>query len=287
MGSGGPVADSSGNVYITTGNGPWDGTTAFADSVVKFSPTLKLEDYFTPDDYAYMDCNDGDLAAGGIMMLPGTTELVSGGKGGKLYLTNSTNLGKEQANDAGATQTLFFEPDLSPPYTASCTDNGTFTTQSNSYEIFGTAAWFNGSIYLGIIPTSTSAPAPVRRFTYSGGKLTAGQYTTPSIHEDTRGTTPFISSNGTSNGIMWMIDEGEPLQTSAAGGPQTATLRAYDANDLTNELYDSDANTSDNPGYGIKFSSPVVANGKAYISTGHNLTNATSPQGELDVYGLK
>jgi hypothetical protein len=30
-----------------------------------------------------------------------------------------------------------------------------------------------------------------------------------------------------------------------------------------------------------------VANGKVYISTGHDLTTATNPQGEIDVYGLK
>jgi hypothetical protein len=235
-----------------------------------------------------MNCNDNDLAAGGIMMIPGSTELVSGGKGGKLYLTNASNLGHEQANDAGATQTLFFEPDLSSPYTSGVCPYapGNLTAQISSYEIFGTAAWFNGSIYLGITPTG-SVPAPVRRFTYSGGKLTAGQYTTPSIQENTRGTTPFISSNGTSDGIMWMIDEDQPLQTSAASGPLNAILRAYDATDLTNELYDSNANSSDVPGYGIKFSSPVVANGKAYISTGHDPVSATNPSGEIDVYGLK
>ncbi len=39
MGSGGPVADSSGNVYVTTGNGPWDGKTAWSDSILKFNST--------------------------------------------------------------------------------------------------------------------------------------------------------------------------------------------------------------------------------------------------------
>ena len=43
----------------------------------------------------------------------------------------------------------------------------------------------------------------------------------------------------------------------------------------------------DTPGYGIKFSSPVVANGKAYISTGHDLTTVANPEGEIDVYGVK
>ena len=284
MGSGGPIADSAGNVYISTGNGPWDGKTAYGDSILKFSPTLKLEDYFTPFDYAYLNCHDGDLASGGILMIPGTSNIVGGGKGGKLYLVNSTNLGKEQASDAGAVQTIFFESDLSAPYSASCTDaSGTHTSQSNSYEIFGTSAYWNGSIYLGVSPTTTTAPAGIREFVYSG-KLSYGAETKPSILENTRGTTPFISSDGNADGILWMIDTGTPLQQ---GTSTKSTLRAYDANDLGTEIYNSSENSADVPGYGIKFTSPVVANGKVYISTGHDLTTVTNPQGELDVYGLK
>jgi hypothetical protein len=285
MGSGGPVADSAGNIYVTTGNGPWDGQTAFADSVLKFNPKLQMLDYFTPNDYQYMDCNDADLASGGLLLIPGTTELLAGGKTGKLYLVNTANLGQEQANDAGATQSLWFESTLSAPYSSSCTDTlGTHTTEVNSYEIFGTAAYFNGSVYLGVTPTSSNAPAGIGQFSYSG-TLTPTAYTTPSIQQNTRGTTPFISANGSANGILWMIDTGQPL-----GSPQpstSATLRAYDANALSNQLYNSSANSGDVPGYGIKFSSPIVANGKVYISTGHDPVATAQPRGELDVYGLK
>jgi hypothetical protein len=285
MGSGGPVADSAGNVYVSTGNGPWDGKTAYADSILKFSPTLQLEDYFTPNNFQFLDCNDGDLAAGGLLLIPGSSNVLGGGKGGKLYLVNTANLGKEQANDAGAVQTIYFESDLSAPYSASCTDSsGTHTTQSNSYEIFGTAAYYNGSIYLGVTPTTATAPAGIREFVYSG-KLSYGAETTPSILEGTRGTTPFISSDGTANGILWMIDTGQPLQASST--PSKSTLRAYDANNLGDELYNSGTNAADVPGYGIKFSSPIVANGKVYISTGHDLTTVTNPRGQIDVYGLK
>jgi hypothetical protein len=285
MGSGGPVSDGAGNIYVTTGNGPWDGKTAFSDSVLKFNAQLQMEDYFTPNDYQYMDCNDSDLAAGGLLMIPGTSQLLAGGKTGKLYLVNSANLGQEQANDSGATQTLWFESTLSPPYSSNCTDStGVHTTDINSYEIFGTAAYFNGSVYLGVTPTSTNAPAGVGQFAYSGS-LTPVGYTTPSIQENTRGTTPFISANGNANGILWMIDTGQPIQSPQ---PSTnATLRAYDPTNLSNELYNSGVNSGDVPGYGIKFSSPIVGNGKVYISTGHDPVTVTNPRGELDVYGLK
>ena len=62
MGGGGPAADSQGNIYVTTGNGPYDGKTAFGDSVLKFDSKLNLLDHFTPFDYQFMDCSDKDLA---------------------------------------------------------------------------------------------------------------------------------------------------------------------------------------------------------------------------------
>jgi hypothetical protein len=286
MGSGGPVADSAGNVYVSTGNGPWDGKTAFSDSILKFSPTLKLEDYFTPDNYAYLNCNDGDLAAGGVMLIPGSTTIIGGGKRGKMYLVNTANMGKEQANDAGAMQALFWEPDLSAPYSSSCTDaSGTHASQSSSYEIYGTSAYFNGSVYLGATPLTPTTPAGVREFVYTGSKLTYGAETKPSIQEHSRGTTPFISADGNANGILWMVDNGLPLQLNTS--PTKATLRAYDANDLGTELYDSSQNSADVPGYGIRFGSPVVADGRVFFSTGHDLPTVASPKGELDVYGLK
>lgn len=290
MGGGGPVSDGN-FVYVTTGNGPWDGQTAFSDSVLKFSQTLQLEDYFTPYVWPYMDCADADLASGGLLLIPNTTELVAGGKTGKIYLVNTGDLGQEQNDDAGATQTLWFESDLNPPYENTCTNTVggvSGSAQVNSYEIFGTSAYYNGSVYLGITPTAVlTGNGAVRQFPYSG-TLSYGSYTQPNILEGSYGTTPFISANDNSNGVLWMIDHGNPLQSGGSGSPSSAILRAYNADNLNGaELYDSNINSGDAPGYGIKFSAPIVGNGKAYISTGHDLTTVQNPQGELDVYGLK
>jgi hypothetical protein len=285
MGGGGPVADDLGNIYITTGNGPYDGQTAFGDSVLKFNPTLKLLDHFTPYDYQYLNCSDKDLAAGGLILIPGSTELLAGGKSGKLYLVNTTELGGEQDNDAGATQTLWFESDLTPPYSSSCADSsGTHTSDINSYEIFATSAFFNGSVYLGVTPTLPGIPAPLRQFSYTG-TLTAGAYSSESILQSSYGTTPAISAAGTSSGIIWMIDHGQPLQSSST--TTRAVLRAFDVNSLAMEIYDSSQNSADAAGYGIKFTSPAIANGKVFIGTGHDPVTASNPAGELDIYGLK
>jgi hypothetical protein len=293
MGGGGPAADDSGNIYVTTADGPWDGQKAWGNSVLKFSNNglLQLLDYFTSADYHYTNCNDADLGSGGVLLIPGSTQALAGGKTGKLYLLNTTNLGHEQANDAGATQTVpgVLSNQGFNPYPSSCTDSeGTWTTEVNSYEIFATASYFNGSVYIGLTPTTTAIPVGIVQFQYSG-TLTPGFASVPAIQVGSNGTTAFISANGTANGILWIIDHGQPLQNQDPSGaaPTAATLRAYDANNLASELYNSGINAGDAPGYGIKFTSPIVANGKVYIGTGHDLVSVPNPQGELDVYGSK
>ncbi len=86
----GPAIDSSGNVYMITGNGTWDGSTNFGDSILKLgtSGTLSLADYFTPDDQATLSSKDWDLGSSGALLIPGTNLLAGGGKEGKLYLLN-------------------------------------------------------------------------------------------------------------------------------------------------------------------------------------------------------
>lgn len=304
MGSGGPVADSAGNVYVSTGNGPWNGTDAWADSFLKFGPTpvagangtMQPIDYFTPSTYQYMDCQDSDLAAGGVLLIPGSNQLLGGGKTGTMFLVNSANMGKESSTDAGVTREQVWGAGLpnGGTYSSSCLDaNGTtYTAQTTSYEIFGTAAYYNNSVYLGVTPTSTISPGGVRQF--DSGTLTPSAMTQPTINQGTRGTSPFISANGATNGIVWMIDQGYPIQntnkepgTGVTSPPTIATLYAYKADQFPAEIYDSSQNSGDAPGYGIKFTSPVVANGKVYISTAHDLSTVANPKGELDVYGLK
>jgi hypothetical protein len=156
-----------------------------------------------------------------------------------------------------------------------------YSSEISGYQIFSTAAFFNGFAYLGV------TAGPVQQFGYSSGQLHPGPMTDAQIGENTYGTTPFISANGAQNGIMWMLDHGAPIQDSLHPNPLPAILRAYDASNVGIKLYDSSTNASDQPGYGIKFTSPIVANGKVFIGTAHDTLSSSNPQGELDVYGLK
>jgi hypothetical protein len=77
-----------------------------------------------------------------------------------------------------------------------------------------------------------------------------------------------VSANGTSNAIVWAHENLAP-----------AVLHAYDANDLTRELYNSKqaSNGRDHFGAGNKFITPVVADGRVFIGT----------QTGVAVFGLK
>jgi len=281
MGGAGPAADDQGNIYVSTGSGFYDGGPAFGDAVLRLDSHVHVIDHFAPVNWPFLQCTDDDLGGGGVMLLPGQTQLLAGGKQGKMYLINTSNMGHMQAGDAGAAQTFWFN---NANYTTTCVDNhnNTITGEKAPYSFYSTPAWFKGSAFIG------SDPGPVRQFTLVSGKFIGGPVTPDGVGGgglDSLGTTPFISANGTSNGILWMIDHGQPIQVSPT--PTAAALRAYDAADITHQLYNSTNTTADVPGFGIKFTSPIVANGKVFIGTAHDSLSSPNPQGELNVYGLK
>jgi hypothetical protein len=285
MGGGGPAADSAGNIYLTTGDGPYDGSSSWGVSALKLGdPDLSVRGSFTPADQPYLWCRDSDLASGGVSVAPGGTQIMVGGKAGIVYLLNTNNMGGMQTGDAGAAQWFFWGGGqyLGPQ----CTDgSGNLVPQGYiaPYQLFSTGAWFNGSVYIG------ADPGPIRQFIYAGGKLTPGTVspqTSTEYQPGIMGTTPFVSANGGTNGIVWAVDHGAPLQNANSATPSSAVLHAYLATDLSQELYNSATNNADMAGYGIKFTSPIVANGKVFVGTGHDPTSNPTPQGELDVYGL-
>ena len=164
-----PAADDQGNVYVSTGNGFYDAGPEWGDSILKVDSQLHVNDHFTPFDWSFLQCRDLDVSAGGIMLIPGQSQLVGGGKAGKMYLINTTNMGQMQANDAGAAQTLFFSPGAT---SQTCVTNHgeTVTGDKGTTSFYGTAAWFNGSLFVG------NDPGPVKQFMLSSGHLAARRY---------------------------------------------------------------------------------------------------------------
>jgi hypothetical protein len=76
------------------------------------------------------------------------------------------------------------------------------------------------------------------------------------------GTTPSVSADGAADGIVWVVQDNG-----------IAVLRAYRADDLAAELYDSgQAGGRDQLGTAVKFAVPTVVNGKVYVGTQSGLT---------------
>jgi hypothetical protein len=255
----GIAADSRNFLYIPTGNGTFDQNVLgkdYGDSIVKlgFSKAGKLHaiDYFTPHDQDFLNNTDSDLGSGGALLLPDRPGkkkpylLVQAGKEGTVYLVNRNRLGHFNPNDdsqivqnlPGAVGGMWAMP-----------------------------AFWNNNVYFG------GAGDNLKMFTFN--PVTALLSTTPVSNTSTffgfPGTTPSISSNGASNGIAWA------LQTDRYGSNGVSILHAYDATNLSHELYNTLQNsTRDNPGGAVKFSVPTVANGKVYVGAVK----------QLSVYGL-
>ena len=89
---GGPAVDSSGNLWVATGNGNSGSTFGYQESVVKLGQSLNLLDYWAPSDWQSLDGSDLDLGSSEPVLLP--NDLVFEiGKQGIGYLLNASDLG--------------------------------------------------------------------------------------------------------------------------------------------------------------------------------------------------
>ena len=112
--------------------------------------------------------------------------------------------------------------------------------------VFGMPAYFNGTVYYGAVGDA------IKAFKITNAKLGTSPASQTSNTFRYPGTTPSISANGASNGIVWAAENTNP-----------AVLHAYDASNL-HELYNSNqaSNGRDQFGAGNKFITPTIADGK-------------------------
>jgi hypothetical protein len=221
-------------------------------SVVRLASAgqLRAVDYFAPYNERAMSRHDLDLGSGGVMLLPDHSgahrrEAVIGGKEGKLFVLDRDDMGEFHPSGNRVVQQL--EANL-----------------GNGY--YSSPAYFNGAVYM------AGVSSHLERYAVRGARLSDTPTSRSVATFNYPGATPSISSSGDHNGIVWVIG----VSGRVRGGPP-AVLRAYDARDVTHELYDSDqAGARDRAGPGTKFSVPTIANGRVYVGT----------QTELDVYGL-
>jgi hypothetical protein len=244
----GPAADAVGNLYFLMANGTFDTTLNasgfpeygdYGNAFMKLwtAPSLAVADYFTMDNTVSESNGDTDLGSGGAMLTPTLMDAngnplalgIGAGKDGTAYVVNLNNMGKYNSG----------------------TDNNAYQHFGLGGGVFSSPAWFNNTLYYG--PVS----APLEAFPFANGFFKAASSET-SLSFTYPGTTPSISANGSSYGIVW-----------AAENQSSAVLHAYDAGNLSNELYNTNqaSDSRDQFGAGNKFITPTVANGKVYLGT--------------------
>lgn len=257
---GGISADTNtpSNLFVVTANGTFDyntGGSDYGDSVLRMqlvaSPSTQFQvlDYFTPADQATMQADDLDLGSSPALLLPtqsGTYPdlLAVAGKDGRIWLLNRDNLGKYQTNDVGAVELI----------------------PESSDSLFGGLTYWNGNIYV------QERGSNLDQFALTNGTIPqTPTYSSEDEFGNFPNPLPVVSSNGTTNGVLWLI-----WNDTSTG---LAVLYAFDPTNVSNTLlYDSlqAASNRDQEGTFVKFAVPTVANGKVYVGT------AT----EVDVFGL-
>jgi hypothetical protein len=254
-----PVNHPYGQMFFATGNGTYDATTPynnsmdFGDSIIKLDLTngkptmisngITVGDAFTPHDQAVMNNSDNDQGSGGALLLPdaaggGQHLLIQVGKDGVVHVLNRDNLGGYNPNNT--------------------TDPG---TQGLVTGMFSMPAYWNGNVYF------WCATRYLLAYSVVNGILSPSPTSSSTEANVFPGSTPTVSANGTTNGIVWDI------RSDAFDLQGRDILYAHAATNVATTLYSSEQNVArDSPGNAVKFTVPTVINGKVYVGAEYQVS---------------
>ena len=254
MAGAGPAADAAGNIYLLDGNGTFDTTLTgsgfpshgnFGNAFLKVSLSggLSVVDFFATFDTVQASNADLDLGSGGTLVLPdlidglGLTRhlAVGAGKDTHIYVVDRDLMGKWNASTNRAYQDI---------------------AGALNGPVFSMPAYFNNTVYY------AASGGALKAFSIANARLSSMPTSTSATAFAYPGATPGISANGTANGIVWAVENTSP-----------AVLHAYDARDVSRELYNSNqaASGRDLFGPGNKFITPTIANGRVYVGTANGV----------------
>jgi len=259
-----PAFDSSGNLYLTTGNGTWDGTNNFGETVLKLDPpSLSRLDWFTPSNVSSLNSGDLDLGSAGPILVPGNNLLVQGGKQGRAYLLDINNMGHMVSGDTQIQQ--------------SWQAVDTTVRPSNTHHLHNTMIAWNSPQGLNLYSWGENDFARAWRFNTGTHKFNTPAFAAGSILPPIGmpGGMMTLSANGSAagSGVLWGAS---PFSGDANHNTVPGRLDAFNAETMA-LLYSSTMNSADNANTFAKGAPPLVANGKVYLAS---LSNSVS------VYGL-
>jgi hypothetical protein len=254
QGGRGLAADDAGSVYGITGNGDFDGKTSFGESFLRLSTSgaMRIADWFTPDNWDNLNGGDFDMGTAGPVLIPSKGLILGANKAGLLYVVDSHQLGGLQKGNPQAVQMF---------------------QALNGSPIFNMALWSSAN---GDILYVQGGGASLYAFCMLGRTFsTAPCFRNSSVATTSKGGMAVSADGGTpGSAILWTTSKGKSDAVLTPG-----TLHAFDASDISRELWNSDLNGDpDKLGYFAKFATPTIASGKVYVPTF---------SGQLVVYGLR
>ena len=271
------------SIYVATSNGTFNFNTGgndYSSSFLKLSASdLTLKDFFSPFNQDYLNVSPGnvDIGAGGPILLPGTNppEIVGGGKDGILRVMDTTHMGGFNSSVNNNVQT-FQATNVYPngmimggPVFWNSPNNGPVIYLWGPGDV--TKAWqLVGQTFC--CPTNQPAPVSLGNILNSSGMSNLAAMS--------------VSANGSEagTGIVWAS---RSFSGEANFPSEPGILTAFDATDLTHELWDSRMDlTRDDVGEYAKFNPPTIANGKVYLAGFVGPAAAGQDSGQLLVYGL-
>lgn len=253
-----PSVDASGNIYIVASDGSFNanvGGQNYGDSVLKLrlnGNAFQMVDWFTPSDQACVDAADLEIGSGGMALLPSGNLGIVVSKEGRLFLLDTTSLGHYNAGGDSRIPQEFLAGNKA------CYDGvGPDHAEGADWNrLYGNPSFWNGNVYL------APANAPLKQYKLSGNLLNSIPAAQSPTATALRGGNTVVSAQGNQNGIVWMYEK-------AADG--TAVLHAFDATNVSHELWNSRMNPRDVMGTGISFGTPVVADGRVFTTYNRTL----------------
>jgi hypothetical protein len=259
-----PVFDDDGNLFLATGNGDYDGAKNLGQTVLKLAKnTLKPLDHFAPSNFGDLNIEDWDLGSAGPTWLPGTSQIVLGGKEGKLYLLDMNNLGELATGDTQIPQSFqVVDPMVRPGSTHHLHNTVVVWESPEGLNMY--VAGENDFLHAYRYDRDTKRfklPAVAQSEVLPPLGMPGGMIT--------------VSADGSKagTGIVWVTT---PRTGDANQNVTPGILRAYHAETLA-LLWDSSSAADDTYNF-AKFNNPTVANGKVYVASFSN---------KVSVFGLR
>jgi len=255
--SGGGIASNGESLFFLDANGTFDTTLNaqgfpangdYGNAFLKISTAnnqLAVADYFAMHNTVEESDADEDLGSGGVVVLPPMQDAngqfhnlaIGAGKDSNIYVVDRSNLGKFNPNN----DTAIYQK----------------VHGALSGGVWSTAAYYAGNVYFG--PTGNN----LLQFTFTNAKLSTSPVSSTSTSFPYPGTTPSVSANADTSGIVWAIEHSDPNDV----------LHAYKAGNVSVELYNSAQASGGRDQFGTAshFGTPMIVNGKVYVGTSNSV----------------